>query len=155
MAKIDRRKELLRKLAALPDNVRAAVKPAIRQGAEEVVAMQKRLTPVRSGNLRASVTATFGGALPRYASLRSASASDRGDPDLTAVITAGNDLVRYAHLVEFGAAPHIAGGMFEGAQHPGAKAEPFFYPGYRAVRRRVKTRISRAIGKAVRGTAKK
>jgi len=155
MAKISRRKELLRKMAAMPDNVRAAVKPAIRQGAEEVVAMQKRLAPVRTGDLRASITATYGGALPRYASLKSASASDRGDPDLTATVTAGNDLVRYAHLVEFGAAPHVAGGKFSGAKHPGAKAEPFFYPGYRAVRRRVKTRISRAMGKAVRAGAKK
>lgn len=153
MAKIDRRAELLRKLAAMSEEVRAAVKPAIRQGADEVVAMQKRLAPVKTGWLRASIRATYGGALPRYASMKSGAGSDVGDPDLTVTITAGSDIARYAHLVEFGASPHTAGGKFEGAQHPGAKAQPFFYPGYRATKRRVKTRISRAMGKAVRGGA--
>lgn len=150
MVKISRRQELLRKLAAMPDHVRAEVKPAIRQGAEDVTAMQKRLVSVKTGNLRASIRATFGGGLPRYAYMASGGPSDKGDPDLTAVITAGDDLARHAFLVEFGTAPHEVGGMFEGAMHPGSSPHPFFYPGYRATRRRVKTRISRAIARAVR-----
>lgn len=155
MAKITGRKELLRKLAEMPQAVRQAVKPAIEQGAQEVITSQKRLVPVDTGNLSSSIVATTGGKIPRYASMGRSGQSDEGDPDLTVIVTAGDDLARHAHLVEFGTAPHIVGGIFAGAKHPGTKAQAFFYPGYRLVRRRVKTRISRAIGKAVRGTAKK
>lgn len=150
MVQISRRQELLRKLAAMPDRVRGEVKTAIHQGADDVTAMQKRLAPKKTGALANSIQANFGGFVPAFAGLRSGGSGEAGDPDLTAVITAGNYQVFYAHLVEFGAAPHIAGGKFAGAKHPGASAQPFFYPGYRATRRRVKARISRAITKAVR-----
>ncbi|MBX3494521.1 HK97-gp10 family putative phage morphogenesis protein [Chelatococcus sp.] len=150
MAKIEGRDRLLAKLAALPPAVRSAIKQALAQGADEIVADAKRLAPKKTGKLRDSIKQTWGGGKERYASL---SAGAKGDPDLTVVISAGNSAVRYAHLVEFGTSPHINGGMFAGSEHPGTEAQPFFFPAYRANRRKVRARISRATTKAAKRVA--
>lgn len=147
------RGERLEKLAALPTEVRSSIKQAIVQGANEITDMQKRLAPVKSGDLRNSIKQTWGGGRERYSSLTAG--TGKGDPDLTVRISAGNAKVRYAHLVEFGASPHIAGGRFKGAQHPGAAAQPFFYPAYRALRKKVKSLIGRATTKAAKRVAAK
>ncbi|WP_461222623.1 hypothetical protein [Methylobacterium sp. CM6247] len=55
--------------------------------------------------------------------------------------------------MEFGTAPHINGGLFAGTQNPGAKAQPFFYPLYRAYKKRVKARVFRATTKAAKAIA--
>lgn len=158
------RDRLLKKLAALPHHVRSAMKQALAQGADELVDMQKRLAPVgppsgaqaakgaRPGALRDSIKQTWGDSKVAYASLRGG-AGEKGDPDLTVTITAGNSEVRYAHLVEFPTAPHKVGGKFKGAQHPGTQAQPFFYPAYRALKRRIKSRINRETKKAMRRAA--
>lgn len=158
------RDRLLRKMAALPTQVRSAMKQALAQGADELTAMQKRLAPVgppsgaqakkgaRPGALRDSIKQTWGDSKVSYASLRGRGGI-KGDPDLTVTITAGNSAVRYAHLVEFPTAPHIVGGKFKGAQHPGTQAQPFFYPPYRALRRRIKSRVTRATKKAIQRVA--
>lgn len=144
------RSALLRKLAALPEAARKEIGAAIRQGADEIVAAQKRQAPKKSGRLAASIVATTGANVPKYASLGKVGG---GDSELTVVISAGNTDVRYAHLVEFGTAPHTVGGIYEGAEHPGAKAKPFFYPVYRAYRKRVKSRMTRATRKSARAVA--
>jgi HK97 gp10 family phage protein len=151
MAKIKNRARLLAKMAALPPAVRSAIKQALAQGADEIVADAKRLAPVRTGKLRDSIIQTWGGGKARYASL---SAGTEGDPDLTVVISAGNDGVRYAHLVEFGTAPHTNGGKFAGTENPGTEPRPFFFPAYRANRRRVKARITRATKRAAQQVAR-
>jgi HK97 gp10 family phage protein len=142
--------KLNRKLALLPIVARKRIREAMQQGANEIVAMMKSLVAVDSGDLRDSIGWTWGKA-PKYsqrvASLKSS------DGDLTLTIYAGNTKVRYAHLVEFGAAPHIAGGMFEGAMHPGAPAQPFFFVSFRANRKRVKGRITRAVNKSAKEVA--
>lgn len=38
----------------------------------------------------------------------------------------------HAHLVEFGAAPHINGGRFAGSKHPGTAPQPFARPAWDA-----------------------
>lgn len=126
---------------------------AIKQGADEIVAAQKRMAPKRTGRLANSIVASTGGNLPKYASVGIGGGGGAGDPDLTVVISAGNTNVRYAHLVEFGTAPHTVGGIYEGAQHPGAKPAAFFYPVYRAYKKRVKARITRATKKAAKAIA--
>ena len=51
--------------------------------------------------------------------------------------------VKYAHLVEFGTAPHfVRPGFF----HPGAKAKPFMTPAYYETRAMVSTRFMSRIG---------
>ena len=147
------RSALLRKLALLPDAARQEIAKAINQSAEEIAAAQRRQAPKRTGALERSIVVSRGGAVPKYASVGRSGATEKGDPDLTVIVSAGNSAVRYAHLVEFGTAPHENKGMFEGSQNPGAKAQPFFFGPYRAYRKRAKSRMTRATKKAARAVA--
>ncbi|WP_312857947.1 HK97 gp10 family phage protein [Mesorhizobium zhangyense] len=141
---------LNRKLKKLPAAAEVAIKTAMEQGANEIVAMMKSLVAVDSGELRDSIGWTWGDA-PKYsqriASVKSASGK------LTLTIYAGNSRVRYAHLVEFATKAHENGGLYAGTQHPGTSAQPFFFVSYRALRRRTKSRITRAITKSAKAVA--
>ncbi|MGV3649844.1 MAG: HK97-gp10 family putative phage morphogenesis protein [Devosia sp.] len=162
MAKIKGLKSLEAKLKRIPKEARSAIRQALAESADDIVSTMKNLAPVSKngshgwepGMLRESIVATFGdGSVPKYAAFRNRRGRrpvQSNDPDLSVTITAGNEDVRYAHLVEFGTAPRINGGKFKGTRHPGTAAQPFFYPGYRAHRRRVKARISRAISRSAR-----
>jgi hypothetical protein len=150
---------LRRKIKQLPIEARAAMKVALQTSAEELVAMQRRLVPVSSGKLQRSIDWTTNPSqVPAYAAFQGGGgAKAKAENGLVAIVYAGNTEVRYAHLVEFGAAPHTAGGMFEGAEHPGAPAQPFFFVSYRALRKRAQRRIaaaSRQAAKKVAGTGK-
>ncbi|ACL59164.1 HK97-gp10 family putative phage morphogenesis protein [Methylobacterium nodulans] len=152
---IRNRERLLQKMRALPDKVRAAVGPAIAQGADEIVALQKRLAPVKSGALRKSIRAVKGTYTPENANVRGVGGPGGlvGDPDLSVHVVAGDATAWYARLVEFGTAPHINQGRFAGTQNPGARAEPYFYPAYRALKKRTTARIVRAGRKAAKDIA--
>lgn len=118
--------------------------------------MQKRLAPRKTGALANSIGYTFGTYRADNANVRGVSGGGgAGDPDLSLTIHAGDAKAYYAAFVEWGTSPHTAGGKFKGAQHPGAAPEPFFYPAWRANRKRVKSRISRATTKSVRQAANK
>lgn len=143
-------KSLEAKLKRLPPAAEKRIKEAMEKGAGEIVAMMKSLAPVDQGDLRDSIGWTWGDK-PKYSQALAKVKS--ADGRLAITIYAGNSKVRYAHLVEFGAAPHIAGGMFEGAKHPGAPAQPFFFVSFRALRRRTKSRITRAITKSAKEVA--
>ncbi|MFY9292690.1 MAG: HK97 gp10 family phage protein [Methylorubrum rhodinum] len=147
----ENRNRLLRKMKMLPEATKTAIKASLVEGGQEIVAAQKRAAPKKTGALAASIALTMGGNLPKYASFGGGSV--QGDPDLTAIISAGNERARHAHLVEFDTAPHINGGRFAGSQHPGTKAQPFFYGPYRALRKRAKSRVTRATRKAARKVA--
>lgn len=141
---------LNRKLAKLPIAAEKRIKEAMAQGADEIVTLMKSLVAVDTGELRDSIGWTWGEA-PKYSqrigTLRSS------DGKLTLTIYAGNSKVRYAHLVEFATAAHVNGGMFAGSMHPGTQAQPFFFVSYRALRRRTKSRITRAITKSAKEVA--
>ncbi|MDR5008299.1 HK97 gp10 family phage protein [Agrobacterium fabacearum] len=142
--------KLNRKLAKLPAAAEKRIKEAMGQGADEIVALMKSLVAVDSGELRDSIGWTWGDA-PKYsqkiATVKSA------DGKLVITIFAGNSKVRYAHLVEFATKAHENAGQFAGTQHPGTKAQPFFFVSYRALRRRTKSRITRAINKSAKEVA--
>ena len=109
--------------------------------------MQQRFAPVRTGRLRRSIVATYAGqSTPPH----SQPGGGQVVPPLSVMVTAGNDEVRYAHLVEYGTAPHPNEGMFAGTEHPGAAPHPFFWPPYRALRKRMKSRVTREARKAIR-----
>jgi HK97 gp10 family phage protein len=147
------RERLLAKMAAIPAEIRKEIAKAVREGADEIVRVQKSLAPVRTGALRDSIVATQGAAAPAYSTFRGGQGGGESDPELSVTISAGNTKVRYAHLQEFGTAPHENGGIFAGSEHPGNSPSPFFFPGYRATRRRVKGRITRATKKAIKKAA--
>lgn len=119
--------ELDKALAELPDKIeRNIVRGALRAAAKVTEAEAKRLVPVRSGKLQASI--------------RVSSRLVKGRP--VATVTAGGNKKGqpfYAHLVEFGAKAHfikpksrkslfLAGVMREGVDHPGATKHPFMRP---------------------------
>lgn len=134
-------------LARLPDAAKEAAASAAVQGAEELVSLQKQLVPIDKGDLRDSIVVTPPGqTTPPY----SQPGGSRTAGPIQAIVTAGNTKVRYAHLVEFGTAPHINGGIFEGTKNPGYAAEPYFWPAYRTLRTRIKSRISRKVNKAIK-----
>jgi len=142
------RDRLKRKLQALPELVVLAVRQGLAEAAREVTEMQQRLVAVADGDLRDSIQWRYGDAArTKYAQ------GSRAKGRLAVRVTAGNSRVRYAHLVEFGAAPHTAGGIFAGARHPGAPAQPFFYPAYRASKRKAVSRIRRSMKLAAKRAA--
>ncbi len=142
--------KLNRKLKQLPAAAEKRIKEAMGQGADEIVALMKSLVAVDSGDLRDSIGWTWGDA-PKY-SQKIASVKS-SDGKLVITIYAGNSKVRYAHLVEFSTRAHENAGQFSGTMHPGTKAQPFFFVSYRALRRRTKSRITRAINKSAKEVA--
>lgn len=156
MAKIDGLDRLNRKLAALPVAAKKRIREAMEQGASEIVSMMKSLVPVgSSGDLKESIDWTWGeapkGAMT-LARVRSRGAGATGSENLI-TIYAGNAKGFYARFVEFGTSAHTAGGKFAGAEIPAIPASPFFYVSFRANRRRVKSRITRAINKSAKEVA--
>ncbi|THK38107.1 HK97 gp10 family phage protein [Ensifer sp. MPMI2T] len=146
---------LNRKLALLPIAAQRKIRDAMEQGADEIVAMMKALVPEKSGDLKGSIAWTWGdapkGALT-IATVRGRGVRSTGSENLI-TIYAGNADAYYARFVEFGTAAHTAGGMFAGATIPAIPASPFFFVSYRANRKRVKSRITRAVNKTAREVA--
>ncbi|MCG7507063.1 HK97-gp10 family putative phage morphogenesis protein [Mesorhizobium retamae] len=138
------------KFKKIRTKAKAAAVAALRQGAYEIAELQYSLAPVDDGDLRNSIEVTSPGEMtPPYSQPGGRQIAREGQ----FLITAGNTKVRYAHLVEYGTAPHVNAGQFPGTLNPGTKAQPFFWPGYRALRKRVKSRVTRAINKAVKDGA--
>lgn len=124
---------LLRRIAAIPKGVKEAVKPALQKSGDELTSRMKLLVPKDSHDLEHSIVATPAGqSTPAY----SQPGGSMVVPENTVMVTAGNSAVRYPHLPEYGTAH--------------APAQPYFWPAFRLTRKRIATRIKRAIGKAVR-----
>ena len=126
---------LQKRLDAIPKRVIAAVQPALEQSGQELVAAMKQLAePSRdTGALIDSITyTTAGNATPPY----SQPGGSTVVPANSVVVTAGNTEVRYPHLVEYGTTK--------------AGAQPYFWPAFRLLRKRLANRIKRSVAKAVR-----
>lgn len=149
MATVSGKASLFRKLDALPVLVREATQPAVEKVAADVVATMQARAPRKSGKLRTSIRA-----VPRAKGMAQVVVAG-GRSTQVEVRKGSGKMWDYALGVEFGVGKHVAGGLFEGADHPGQTAEPFFYPTYRAAKRSAKQRISRAMGKGVRKAAGK
>lgn len=144
---------LQRQLAAIPKEHAAEMQRALGKAAIELTLAIRAATPVKSGALRDSITWQFGNQTRvKYSQGFGAKYADHG---LAVRITAGNARVRYPHIVEYGAAPHKVGGQFAGAQHPGTRPQPYFWPTIRARKKAIKARLTRASRKAIRTAAKK
>ncbi len=163
MAKILNLARLERKLKRLPAATEAAIRAAMEQAADEIVALAQRLVAVDDGALRDSIGWTWG-APPRGSLTLGKVARSAIGKGLTITVYAGNSEAFYARWVEFGTRPHAivavhaqvlgADGSF-GARvdHPGAAAQPYFFPAYRASRKSAKARIRRATRQAARKVA--
>lgn len=118
------RDRLRRRLKAIPVEVRKALKVQNAQNAADLVDTMKGFAPVQDGALVSSI---------RH---QDVSASTR----ISQRVSAGARDAPYAAWVEFGTSK--------------SEPHPFFWPAYRLMRRRMKSRMNRAAKKAVQGAVK-
>lgn len=129
--------QLKAKFRALPDELRKEIGDAMEKGAEEIVKMARRLVPKDTGELANSIGWTWGE--PPAGSITIAQSKPRPGDDQRITIYAGNDKAIHARWLEFGTVK--------------MRAQPYFYPSYRALRRRVTGRVNRALRKAAKTVA--
>lgn len=144
---------LKRKMRMFPVRARREIAKAMELSAEEIVRLAKSLAPVDDGDLQMSIGWTWGEAPKGSMVLGTVRQEGRGAGNMVVTIYAGGGKAFYARWVEFGTSPHINAGTRSGTQHPGTAARPFFYPAYRALRKRVRSRTSRAINTAAKSAA--
>lgn len=144
---------LNRKLKALPKAAEEEISKAMEASANEIVALAKSLAPVDSGDLQMSISWTWGDAPKGAMVLGKVRQKGRGAGNLQITVFAGGGDAFYARFIEFGTSSHVNAGRFSGTEHPGTAAQPFFYPAYRAVRKRAKGRVTRAITKSAKKVA--
>lgn len=138
-----------RKLKRLPLVASQHIRQAMEVVADDIVAMMKSLVAVDDGDLKGSIGWTWGKAPKGSLALASVRANLGGN--LTLTIYAGNAEAYYARWVEFGTAKHPNKGKFEGTEHPGTSAQPYFFVSFRAN----KKSAMRGIRKASRDAARK
>lgn len=127
-------KALNKKLTVfLPKRVEEATRLAMEKSAEELVSMMKRFVPIDTGDLQISISWTWGDAPAGAVVVAQSSEDERG---LKITIYAGSKDAYYARWVEFGT--------------KNQPAHPYFYPAYRSLRKRIKSRTMRAMRKAIK-----
>ncbi|MEO4040358.1 HK97 gp10 family phage protein [Hoeflea sp. CAU 1731] len=114
----DQLARLNRRMKAIPESVREAVKPALDKSEDELIALAKQFVAVDRGDLKDSIE------------------GNHGDHELERVISAGSEDAFHAWWVEKGTSE--------------MEAQPYFFPAYRLLKKRIAGRIKRAVGKAVR-----
>lgn len=133
-AKVLHKEQLAKKLAALPAAAKEQIRDALVRSAREITDLMISLAPRDTGRLQVSIGFTFG-----VAPKGTISFGDVKFGDLKVTIYAGDDEAFYARWVEFGTQK--------------TRAQPYFFPAYRALRKPSKARVSRAMNKAARQVA--
>jgi HK97 gp10 family phage protein len=123
-------RELNKAVAAMPKRVENAARKAMEKGADELVAMMKRLVPVDSGDLRNSIAWKWGEPPKGAIVLAESAPTERG---LKITVYATDFKARW---IEFGTVK--------------MGAQPFFFPSYRSLRKRIRSRIQREMKKAIK-----
>ncbi|MET3899674.1 HK97 gp10 family phage protein [Devosia sp. UYZn731] len=142
---------LRKKLRRLPELARQEISLAMEKSAAEIVDLAKSLVAVDHGDLRESIGWTWGDAPKGSITLGQVKGPATGNLRIT--IYAGDDKAFYARWVEFGTSAHVNGGLYAGSDNPGTPARPFFFPSWRAGRKRAKARVTRAITKSAKRAA--
>lgn len=123
-------------LAAMERVKRAAKEAAMKRllkGAHDVAAIQKQLAPKDTGALAESIAVTEPGqTTPPYSQPGGSHVAGEGQ----VLVTAGDEDVRYAHLVEHGTSK--------------MEAEPFFFVGYSLLRDQIKRGTASAFTRAAK-----
>lgn len=127
--------DLERRLNAIPQEILDALRPALVKSAEEVAANMRGFAEASrdTGALIDSIEVTPpGGTTPPYAE----GGGRRTAGPNQALVTVGNDAVRYGHILEFGSVK--------------TEAQPFALPGWRTAKPRIERRITRTINAALK-----
>lgn len=128
--------EFNRRWGAVPAKVRQAARETLEQNAEEIVADMRRAAPKgESRKLVNSINWTWGDAPEGAMTLGTVGGSEYATMRITIYAGAGDAF--YARFQEFGT--------------KNMSANPFFFPVWRARKRRVKSRLTRNINKAIKG----
>ena len=126
--------ELNRRWGAIPGKVRAAAREALEDVASDIVNQMRSAVPRRTGALAGSINWTWGDAPKGAMVIGTVRGSEYATMRIT-IYAAGGDAF-YGRFQEFGTVK--------------MPANPFFYPVWRARRRGAKSKITRAISKAIR-----
>lgn len=148
MASLKNLPQLRNKLKKLRAATAVPMKTAMEKAAELVTDEQRRLVPFVTGALHDSIQWTHG-TPPAYAAFKGKKGFQQGVNETRITITAGNTEVRYAHLVEFGHSGEMDVAL--GVENKKG-ARPFFYPGYRAMRKKARAIIAADVRKAVKAS---
>lgn len=143
MSQVEGLGRLTRKLQLIPKKVIQAAEASLEASAEELVQLMRRLAPKDSGDLAASIGWTWGEA-PKGAlvigTFRGKGGSTRAKANLVITVYAGGKGpgfdAFYARFQEFGTVK--------------MRANPFFFPAYRAKRRQIRSKLTRDVKKAIR-----
>lgn len=127
----------LRETLAAMERVKLAAKEAamkrLIKGANDVADLQRKLAPKDTGALAESITVTLPGqSTPPFSQPGGSRVAGEGQ----VIVTAGNEDVRYPHLVEHGTSK--------------ANAQPFFFTGYRLLRDQIKRGTASAFTRAAK-----
>ena len=117
---------LNKKLNAIPKATRVEIRGVLEKSATEMVALAKSLVAVDEGGLSATIEQV------------------PGENDLAVVVRAGGAATTVDGYDRSLAVEHGTANMAE---------QPFFWPAYRAIKKRAKGRATRAIRKAARAAA--
>lgn len=141
------KKRLSKRMAAIPKEVRKALRAQNRANAEELVQTMKDFAPIQDGALVSSIK-------------RKDVSNGRR---ITQRITAGSREAPYAAWVEFGTKGSEGEAPRQNKNyrrtkvktkgkraHAATEAHPFFWPAYRLKRKRFSARMTRAAKKAMR-----
>jgi len=151
--------QLKDKLNAIPLSIRDQMSDALAGSAADLVALQKRLAPNidDGGELETSIRWDWAGRNSDSSGLREGRSADiaaKGEMYLAVNVTAGNKRAWYARFFEFGTRPFTNKGRFAGTHNPGIRAQPYFYPAYRAKKKSIKSRLAAAARKGIKAFAK-
>lgn len=165
MSSIQNRERLREKLRALPDAIRKEIQAPMEKSAQAITDLAIHLAPRRHGALKNSIDWCFGDPPPaaRLSNKVRKNKPPLTQKDIVLSVFAGNDLAFYARWVEFGTHASRKGSRVPDARtgrtrrsyrtHPGTKAQPFFYPAYRANKKQAATAIKSAVTKALKKVA--
>lgn len=146
-----------RRMRSVAARVQAPLRAELEKIAADMVRQMQSIVARRDGVLAASIGYTFD--RPPKGSIRVATVSGGGGKEsLVVTIYAGGRTASgdafYARFVEFGTKPHsipVPGSDGPGVAHPGARAQPFFFPVFRANKKNVRAKIRIVLRRALRG----
>ncbi|MFV0409091.1 MAG: HK97-gp10 family putative phage morphogenesis protein [Paracoccus sp. (in: a-proteobacteria)] len=150
-------KELEASLSNLGGAVgKRVARAALRKAVEPMRDKAKELAPVDTGALRDSII--IGNRLDgrQMRSLKKLSKDQRSAVEVfMGPSYLKGDRGRHGHLVEFGTAPRLNGGLFKGARHPGTAPQPFMRPAWDAEKDPTIERLRELLWAAIDRAAKR
>ncbi|AZV00398.1 tail-component protein [Paracoccus phage vB_PthS_Pthi1] len=153
---------------------------ALKKAGEPIKAAMEAHAPVDDGVLKGSITistkikgevgkAAYSQAMRQgfdkasaVKAMRDARRAAKGTAPPVIMYVGPGERAFHAHLVEFGTAPHIVGGKFAGARHPGTAPQPFARPVWdankgaalRILAEELRLQINKAIARQAKRQAK-